>query len=236
MSSASSGERPSASSVRWTRRTALPTSVRGTVPGGPTIDAVPRRRGAPTSGRRARGRARLRRRRLRRRRLRRHRHRHRHRQRYRRARRRRPSRAWARDRVEHDRVVRAELGRGEQDGFDLGGEDVDAPDHEHVVAPADEPGHAHGRPAAGAWFPIEAREIARPVAHERQGLLRERREDELTYLAVRRPVPHLCGSTDLHEEVVFVHVQAAQRRRRASSARDSRHSKATPGPITSQRP
>jgi hypothetical protein len=78
-------------------------------------------------------------------------------------------------------VLARELAVREDDLLDLGREQVDAADDEHVVAAADDLAHAAHR-ARGRRQ--EARQVARAVADHRQRFLGERREDELALLAV----------------------------------------------------
>src|SRR3990170_4409563 len=100
-----------------------------------------------------------------------------------------------------------------QDRLDLGREDVDPPDDEHVVGPPRDQVHPRVRPAAGAGGDAEARDVARPVADHGKGLLGDRGEDELARLPAMKWSSKTC-------------------RPRFSSM----HSDATPGPMTSERP
>src|SRR6185312_1565579 len=69
-------------------------------------------------------------------------------------------------------------------------------------------GHARGRAAAGAGLATQRREIAGPVAEQRQRLLRQRREHELAELALLDGRAGR-GIDGLDEEVILVHVRAA---------------------------
>ena len=112
--------------------------------------------------------------------------------------------------VDHELVVRRELGDREERTLDLAREDVDASDDQQVVGPPEHARHAGERAAAGARLARERGKVAGPVAQKRQRLLRQRREDELADLTVRQ---RLTGRRidDLDQEVILVHVRAVPR-------------------------
>ena len=87
------------------------------------------------------------------------------------------------DAVDDELVVRR-VAVLDEDGFDLRREDVDALDDEHVVAAAHRLGHADVGAAAGAFLMREDADVARAVAHHREGLFVERGEYELALLSV----------------------------------------------------
>src|SRR5664279_1968901 len=78
-------------------------------------------------------------------------------------------------------VLPRELAVTEDDLLDLGREQVDAADDQHVVAAADDLAHAPHRARRRRQ---EARQVARAIADDRQRLLGERREHELAFGAV----------------------------------------------------
>ena len=110
--------------------------------------------------------------------------------------------------ADHELVVVGELRDPREHVLDLGGEDVDAANDQHVVRPAQDRAHAEERPAAAARLRREAREIARPVADERHRLLGEGGEDEHAHLALAQLLAAL-GIDDLGQEMVLVDVRSA---------------------------
>src|SRR3970040_2575318 len=69
--------------------------------------------------------------------------------------------------VDHDLVVRFRPLDFEEDGLDLGGEDVHPLDDQHVVGPPPDPGHPAQRSPAGAVPGQDARQAPRPVPEYR---------------------------------------------------------------------
>src|SRR5215207_2608046 len=108
--------------------------------------------------------------------------------------------------VDDDRVLAGEGGIVEQRRLDRAREDVDAPDHEHVVDTAREAGDSPMCTTALARRVDELGHVAGPVPQHRQGLLRQRRQHELAH-AVRGLAA--LGIDDLGHEVVVEHVQGA---------------------------
>ena len=95
--------------------------------------------------------------------------------------------------VDDDEVVRAHALDLEEHVLDLAGEHVDAADDEHVVGALAHLAHARQRAPALAARRVERRQVVGAVAQEREGLLGERRDDELALLAVRRAAPRSPG-------------------------------------------
>src|SRR5690606_37704263 len=87
-----------------------------------------------------------------------------------------------------------------QDLFlDLGGEYVHPPDDQHVVAAAGDAAHA---PEAAGSRGQQPGEVAGAVAHDRQGFLGERSEDQFAFLAVGHRLTG-GGVDDFRIEMVF---------------------------------
>ncbi len=68
--------------------------------------------------------------------------------------------------------------------LDLGGEDVDPSDDEHVVGAAQYFIHAHHSAPAGALPSAQRRAVPRAIADQGQPLFGQRGEDQLAQLAV----------------------------------------------------
>jgi len=109
--------------------------------------------------------------------------------------------------VDDDPIVGLYALHLEEDVLDLGGEDVDAVDDDHVVDPPGDAAHPRQLPAAGTIAFHDSRDVARPVADEGEALLRDRREDELALLAGGQGLRGLRVD-DLHDEVVLADVEA----------------------------
>ncbi len=93
----------------------------------------------------------------------------------------------------------------EEHRLDLGREDVDAPDDEHVVGAAPGLGHLHMGAAAGAGLPGEGADVPGAVAQQGEGLLGDGGEDQLALTALGEDLPGV-GVDDLGDEVVLVDV------------------------------
>ncbi len=72
----------------------------------------------------------------------------------------------------------------EQGAFHQGGEDVDAPDDEHVIGSTADLLHAHEGAAALTFFGVQNGEVAGAIADDRHGLFRQRGENEFAFLAI----------------------------------------------------
>ena len=119
--------------------------------------------------------------------------------------------------------VRRKGWRTQDEFLDLGGEEVDAAQDDHVIRPASDLLHPSYGPG-GAWQ--QPGEVPRAIADHRHCLLGERREDQLALLAVRQYVTR-DWIDHLWIEVVLPDMQAVF---------VSTRSLATPGPITSDSP
>jgi len=96
----------------------------------------------------------------------------------------------------------------DQDMLDLGREDVDAADDQHVVGTAGDLLHPHQGPAAGTGLVEQPGDILGPVADQRDGLLGQGGEDQFSQFAGRQDATGI-GIDDLGQEVVLEDVQAA---------------------------
>jgi hypothetical protein len=96
--------------------------------------------------------------------------------------------------VYHDQVVRSDALDLEQHVLYLAGKHVDPSDDEHVVGPLSDLAHARESAAALTRGPIDDREVVSAVAKHREGLFRERGDDQFSLLALARNSP-LTGST-----------------------------------------
>ena len=83
----------------------------------------------------------------------------------------------------HQLVVPRQLPLLQHQLLDLRGKEVDAADDQHVIAAAHDLAHA---PHAARRGRQQAREVPRAVADDRQGLLRQRGEDQFALAAVRQ--------------------------------------------------
>ena len=95
----------------------------------------------------------------------------------------------------------------QQDFLDLGREDVDAADDEHVVGAAHGLCHTDVGAAAGALFPVEHADILGAVAQQGEGLFGDGGEDQLALGAVGQDLAGV-GVDDLGNEVVLADVHA----------------------------
>src|SRR6266851_3878980 len=113
----------------------------------------------------------------------------------------------ARRAVHHKLIMRRQLVQRQQGRFELGGVDVHALDHQHVVGPALDPRDPRRGPSAAAGRGIETREVARPVADHGQRFLGQAGQDQLALRAFgeRRARDRI---DDLGKEVIVVHVKA----------------------------
>ena len=93
------------------------------------------------------------------------------------------------DAVDHDLIVGC-VALFEQHRLDLRREDVYALDDQHIVAAAHGLAHLDMRPPAGAVLMTQNADIARAVAQQREGLLRDRRKHQLALCSLRQ---HLAG-------------------------------------------
>ena len=109
----------------------------------------------------------------------------------------------------------------QQDRLDLRREDVDALDDQHIVAAAHRLAHLDMRPPAGAVFMAQNADIARPVAQQREGLLRDRGKHQLALCAFREYLAGI-GVDDFRNEMILVDVHA---RLRAAFIRNARAGK-----------
>jgi hypothetical protein len=108
---------------------------------------------------------------------------------------------------EHELEVRREGGHAQDQLLELGREEVDPAQDEHVVAAAGDALHPPHRPRCPRQ---QARQVACAVADERQRLFRQRREHELAALAVRKRVARVRVD-DLRIEVVLPDEEAVLR-------------------------
>src|SRR6266446_2984205 len=113
----------------------------------------------------------------------------------------------ARRAVHHKLIMRRQLVQRQQGRFELGGVDVHALDHQHVVGPALDPRDPRRGPSAAAGRGIETREVARPVANHGKRFLGQAGKDQLALRALREGVDR-DRIDDLGEEVIVVHVKA----------------------------
>ena len=106
-----------------------------------------------------------------------------------------------------DLVEGGEGFRAHQDGFHLGGEDIDAADDEHVIGAPGDPVHAHMGPSALAGLGGEHRDIPGAVAQDGEGFLGQGGEHQFPFLAVGQGQAAVLIDA-FHQEVVFPHMQA----------------------------
>src|SRR5438552_583965 len=109
--------------------------------------------------------------------------------------------------VDHEVVVRHELLDAQERALDLGGIEVHALDHQHVVRAALDPRHPHRGAAAAAGPRGQRADVAGAVANERRRALGERGQRQLT-LGARRQAGAGGRVDDLRQEVIVGDVQA----------------------------
>ena len=95
----------------------------------------------------------------------------------------------------------------EEDRLDLGREDIDPLDDQHIIGASHDPAHPSKRPPAGTGPRQEAGQVAGPVADDREGLFGQRGDDQFTNLARCYRFKGL-RIEDLDQKVVFVDMQA----------------------------
>ena len=106
------------------------------------------------------------------------------------------------DTVDDQHVYRFELGHFEDYALHLRGENVDTADNKHVVAAADDAGHADVGSAAGARLADERREVLGSVTQQGHACFGERGEDQLSGRPAGQGLQGL-GVDDLGIEVVL---------------------------------
>jgi hypothetical protein len=124
-----------------------------------------------------------------------------------------------------DEVVRRGALDPQQRLLDLGGEDVDAADDQHVVGAPGDAAHACRASPAGTGLAVEAGDVAGAIADQRHRLAGERGDHQLAGLAFRDRLERLRVQT-LDQEMILLDVHPGA----------LGHSPLTPGPITSERP
>ena len=109
--------------------------------------------------------------------------------------------------VHHQNIMGLHAFNSHQYTFDLGGEDVDPTDDEHVVGAAADPFHAHMSATALADLRKQTGDIAGPIAYYRKRLLGDGGENQFPQLPVGQ---HRLGFRvdDFGDEVVLENVQA----------------------------
>src|SRR5438128_4951355 len=112
--------------------------------------------------------------------------------------------------VDHQQVLRHQVGHPQQGALDLRGIHVHSLDDKHIVGPADQAGHARRRSPAAARRRRERGDVAGAVTDERHGALGQCGQHELALLAraERLAAPRV---DDLGQEVVVGNVQALAR-------------------------
>ena len=91
--------------------------------------------------------------------------------------------------------------------FDLGREDVDPANDEHVIGTAGDLGHTHKRPTAGAWGVDQPGDVLCAIADDREGLLCQGGKDQFSLFTDRKRIKGVTVH-DLGQEMVFKDVQA----------------------------
>ena len=130
-----------------------------------------------------------------------------------------------------DHVLRLDLRDLQEEALDLGGEDIDPADDEHVIAPAIDLVHFEEGSPAGALLSSKGRDVPGPVTNQGHGLALNGGEDQLTLCPYRKDLPG-HGVDNFCKEMVFIEMEAVllARSRIPCPVRRTRSIHSTPWP------